>query len=470
MKPKQSMGVCPLPPPVEAPLQLNNGREAIAVEFTDERLSAHAGSAGFWSWLRGTGVIAELERLLPHPQPVSNNHLTPLTKALGFIHGLLCGAEKLTQMAYLRHDPVAPELLGVPRLPSQSSLSRFLQGFEGAGANLRCFRPLWQWAMRQLPSRREGYSLDLDSTRLLHEDGRQEGVRAGYTRVGVKPCLHPLLAVLEEAKLVVQFWLRPGNCACANNAVSFVLDLLGNLPAHIRLRVVRADSGFCWEELLALWERQGLPYIVSARLTTRIQSLIRRDTVWMPTPVTGTEVAEVLHQEPGWRCPRRLILVRHRVAEKGRAGGRKLIDVPGYLFQALVTSLPDRVVPLDVWRDYNQRAGCESVIKELDQHYALPKLIVRSFWGTEAALCLAVLSYNLVVLFQRKLGWLDKVSLGSLRFRLFITAGKLVQPQGRKTLRLAVPPGERDWWRRVWEKLHCPFPNCHAVENQPAYA
>ena len=71
-------------------------------------------------------------------------------------------------MAYLRHDPVAPELLGVPRLPSQSTLSRFLQGFGGAGANLRCFRPLWQWAMRQLPSRREGYSLDLDSTRLLY--------------------------------------------------------------------------------------------------------------------------------------------------------------------------------------------------------------------------------------------------------------------------------------------------------------
>ena len=61
-------------------------------------------------------------------------------------------------------------------------------------------------------------------------------------------------------------------------------------------------------------------------------------------------------------------------------------------------------------------------------------------------------------------------ALGSLRFRLFVTAGKLVQPQGRKTLPLAVPPGERDWWRRVSEKLHCPFPNCHAVENRPACA
>jgi len=42
MKAKQSKGTRPLPPPVEAALELNNGVEAIAVDFTDERLSAHA--------------------------------------------------------------------------------------------------------------------------------------------------------------------------------------------------------------------------------------------------------------------------------------------------------------------------------------------------------------------------------------------------------------------------------------------
>jgi hypothetical protein len=30
---------------------------------------------------------------------------------------------------------------------------------------------------------------------LLHEDGQQEGVAVGYTKGGLKPCLHPLLAV-----------------------------------------------------------------------------------------------------------------------------------------------------------------------------------------------------------------------------------------------------------------------------------
>ncbi len=129
-----------------------------------------------------------------------------------------------------------------------------MRGFDSAAANLRCFRPLWRWCVHRLPSRKEGYTLDLDSTRLLHEDGQQQGVAVGYTKRGLKPCLHPLLAVLAEVRLVAQFWLRSGNATCGNNAAAFFQELWANLPGHIRLRGVRADSGFCLPELLALWE------------------------------------------------------------------------------------------------------------------------------------------------------------------------------------------------------------------------
>ena len=35
--------------------------------------------------------------------------------------------------------------------------------------NAKRFRVLWIWTMKRLPSRREGYTLDLDSTGLLYE-------------------------------------------------------------------------------------------------------------------------------------------------------------------------------------------------------------------------------------------------------------------------------------------------------------
>jgi len=470
MKTYQSKDDSPHHQTVAEAFEFKSAGKSIAVEFTDQKLSAHAGSAVFWAWLHGAGWKAELAEHLPHRVAVSNNHLSAVDKTLAFTHGLICEARKLTHVAYFRRDPMVPELLGIRRVASQSSLSRFFAGFTSAGANLRCFRPLWRWCVERLPSRPEGYTLDLDSTRLLHEDGHQEGVKTGYTRQGLKPCLHPLLAVLSEARLVVQLWLRSGNALCGNNVVAFFLDLWDQRPRHVRLRAVRADSGFCVPELLLLWEQLKLPYIVVGKLTAPIQSLIRSDLVWTATELTGTDVAELEYQSMGWPSPRRLILIRHRQADRPEAGGKKLFEVPGYLFQALVTSLPTTVSPLAVWRDYNGRSDCENVIKELQQGFALPTLCLRSFWATEAALSLATLAYNLTVLFQRALGWQTKVRIQSLRFWLFITPGIIAHPAGKTTIKLAVPPRERDWWSRLWEKILSPFPNCNAVENRPAIA
>ncbi len=167
----------------------------------------------------------------------------------------------------------------------------------------------------------------------------------GYTRLGIKPCLHPLLAVLAEAKLVAGFWLRAGNSSCASNVVAFTLDLLSYLPAFIRLRVVRADAGFCLLAWLDLLEQQGLRYIVVARWLRPLKRLLRQDLIWTPSEVPGTDVAEMWHQEINWPGPRRLILLRHRVAEKARPGGTVLVECPGYLHQALVTNLPESVLP-----------------------------------------------------------------------------------------------------------------------------
>src|SRR4030095_385373 len=131
---------------------------------------------------------------------------------------------------------------------------------------------------------------DVAPTRLLHEDGHQEGVAVGYTKRGLKPCLNPLLAVLSEVRVVAQFWLRSGNAPCGSNSTAFFLDLWENLPSHIRLRGVRADSGFCRPKLLNLGEKLKLPYVVVAQLSQPLQRLLRGDLRWKLTEIEGTEV------------------------------------------------------------------------------------------------------------------------------------------------------------------------------------
>ena len=123
--------------------------------------------------------------------------------------------------------------------------------------------------------------------------------------------------------------------------------------------------------------------------------------------------------------------------------------------------------PIAVWRDYNGRAGCEGVIKQLDMDFALDKLCLKKFFATEAAMSLAAMAYNLCVLFQRHLGWMDRVTAATLRFRLFTTGGVISNTAGRTTIRLAVPPEQRAWWRSLYEKLLGVIPNCNAIPSCP---
>lgn len=205
MKTLQSPGATPLHQTVAEGFEFKAGGKSIAVKFTEQQLSAHAGSSVFWAWLHGRDWGRMLAEHLPHPPARSNNHLTAVDKALAFTHGLLCEARKLTHVAYFRRDPVVPEMLGIRRVASQSSLSRFFAGFSSAGTNLRCFRPLWRWCVERLPSRQEGYTLDLDSTRLLHEDGHQEGVKVGYALEDA------IEAKMEKKGVCIQTASRTGN-------------------------------------------------------------------------------------------------------------------------------------------------------------------------------------------------------------------------------------------------------------------
>lgn len=451
-------------------IKLSTTEEAIQIGFTDQRVSPRAGLAAFAGFLHWHKVSALLAKWLPH-RPTSNNASDPSDTALGFIVGILAGACKLVQVATLRSDQALAKLLRVERLPSQSTLTRFFQVFDGAAVNLRTLDPLWRWCLERLSSRADGYTLDLDSTQLLHEDHHHaEGIHTGHTPLGTKRCWNPLLGFLAEAKLVCGFWLRPGNTVSFNNVIGFTLALLERLPRYVRIGLVRADSGFFFEAWLQLLEEKALKYIVVGKLYHPVRSLIRRQQQWQSTEVEGTEVCDLMHQQWSWRTARRVILVRHRVADKKRPGGKMLIDLPAYRFQVLVTNLGSQVAPIEVWRRYNGRAGSENVIKELDAHFALPQLCLKKFWSSEAALSLGIFSYNLCVLFQRHLGWKDRLSANTLRFRLFTTAGILSRTGGVDTLRLAVPVLERSWWRRLFEKLISPFPNCNSVEPWPTRA
>jgi len=442
---------------VQLPIDTKDHSASIRISFTDQRLTAHGGMIVWSHFLQQKKFRDQLRQALPH-QPTSPNAYDPTDVALGYMGGILAGADKLSRVAWLQSDAAVAEVLGVEAIASQSTFSRFFGAFSQSACNV--LQGLHRRSMDSLPSWREGYTLDLDSWSLLHEDGHQEGVKVGYTRQGLKPCQRPLIAALAEAKMVAGYWLRRGDSACVNGAAEFLRQTVQGLPSHIRVGLLRGDAGFGHASVQEAAEALGLKFILVARLAQDVKSLCRHDdTHWQPTEVAGIEVQEVEAEAPG----RRLIIIRQRIAERPQAGGKTLLDVPGYRFQALVTNLPRSVSALEVWRRYNGRADVENRIKELGDQFGIKRLCVDNFWGTEAMHHLAIAAYNLCVLLQRRLGQLKKCELNTLRWRLFARAAVWSRSQGKPTLKLAVRGQEnRNWWRERLSKLTA-LPNCNAV-------
>jgi hypothetical protein len=350
------------------------GPQSMRISFTDQRLTAHGGMVVWSQFLHQSAFRTPLRGVLPHA-PTSHHAYDPGDPALGFLGGILAGADKLTRVAHLRQDPAIAEVLGIEAVPSQSTFSRFFGEFTHRSSE--ALTQLHRWAVRRLPSERDGYTLDLDSWALLHEDGHQEGVRVGYTKQGLKPCHRPLVATLAEAGLVANFWLRRGDAACVDNAAEFLQSTLAGLPAQVRVSLVRADGGFCSRRFLERIRAQGLRFIVAMPLRSPVQRLCRHDDAqWTDPEMAGLQGQEVSGERPG----ERILVRRQRIIARPEAGGKTLFDLPGYRFQALITNLPSGAADaVTVWRRYHGRADIENRIKDGEGSSATPFMEIEKF-------------------------------------------------------------------------------------------
>lgn len=380
MKPNQVPGPRQAAPQtVRLQIDTKDAAPAIRIGFTDQRLTAHGGLIVWSHFLRQKYFRRQLREVLPH-DPTSPNAYAPTDVALGYVGGIIGGADKLSRVARLQRDAAVAEVLGLEAVASQSTLSRFFGVF--TQRTCQTLGGLHARAHYSRPSQRAGYTLDMDSWALLHEDGHQAGVAVGCTRRGLKPCHRPLLAGLAEAKLIANYWLRAGNTACVNGVAEFLRQTVPGLPKHIRIGLVRGDSGFGDASVQGACEALGLKFIFAAKLTQQVQSLCRHDeAAWQATEVPGLAVQEVGWEHPG----RRLIVIRQRVQERPQAGGKTLLELAGYRFQALVSNLPGSVDALTVWRRYNGRADLENRIKELGEQFGLKRLGVQKLLGHRGA-------------------------------------------------------------------------------------
>ena len=403
------------------------GGGKIKICDTVRAVTPFGGLAVFIEFLGRIGLVEQLASRNPY-QPKSPKHYHPGQNPVWFHFERHSRGPAFCPYHQLRADRALHALLGMKRFPSDDTILNYFRRFSQAEVE-RFWRPLWRWLISRLPQVEKGFSLDLDSTIFSRHGTQQQGAARGYNpRRPGRLSHHPLLAVLAEANFVLHSWLRSGNAGASQGAVQFLSEALNLLADQHRIRCVRADSGFYADQFLSFLEERALPYIVVARLTTYLKSRLYQITEWQAID-TSYCVTEFDFKLWNWKTQRRFVVVREEVLTNKAAVGRKLLDLPGYVFRVFVTNRHD--CPLEIWRDYNGRATVECRIDELKNELAADHFCLRSFFATESAFLAVLFGFNLLSEFQRAVDPTLKTykQPATLRFEVF-TCGAILGRSG----------------------------------------
>src|SRR5487761_1804684 len=416
----------------------------------DHKGLTHFGGIYFFrEFLRVLQFRNFLARQLTYPRRNRRYSLSQMVLAL--VYPLVLGLDRLETASFLRSNGTFQYLTGLPSFPDPQTLRRFL---------LHAPDSFWEQMHRvndrllqnfiHLPEHRSRLIFDLDSS-VVTVFGSQAHAEVGSNpRYRGKRSYNPRVCIEANSSYLWDTELRPGNAGTWDGSVELMATCFLNVPRDIRELRERADAGFGFHPGLEILEARTTQYAVVARLTQAFKRLLpglRYESVnrqW--------EMAEFEYRPHGWPQARRFVVARRFIPDEEPQS--TLFTLGRYVYRAWVTNM--NLTPSGVWHYYDGRAGMEPRICELREDYALRKIPPGSFAANALYLEIVRLAYNLVTAFQRSClqeSW-QNLTLGKLRYKLFLLPGELTRPQNRPVLRLRELPLLQDLANGILRKAH----------------
>jgi hypothetical protein len=419
----------------------------LPIEYSDKPVTPFGGMSLLKRLVDQTGIKDYL-RSLGLPAPGSNRGYAPEDIVTSFWLGIWTGASRYIHCDWVRYDKVLQEIFCLGQMPSQSTYSRFFNKFSQA-RNTEVFPGLQHWFMEKLGT--GSITVDFDST-VITRYGGQEGSAAGYNpNKRGRNSHHPLMAFISQTRMVANAWLRPGNTVASSNCVDFMRETFGICLAGKNVGLVRGDSGFYTKEILDYLEEGKKNYVIAVKMYPNLKTEILGDSRDWITLAKGIELSEMTFSHTNGK-PRRYIIVKKKVEDRPKAGGKMLFEVPGYRYSCYVTNME---LPLDqIWNIYNTRADCENRIKELKQDFGLENFCLKGFWATEASFRFMMVAYNLISLFRHfALNEHNRATHGTLKSYCFALGAWTASHAGKKVLKIALPVKKRPWLDGLFAKI-----------------
>ena len=369
------------------------------ISYTSKEVTPWGGMVFLKQMLQKIGFKEVVENNPDLPQSGSNRGYKTTTIIEGFITSIWCGANRFLHTEVTRQDRALGKIFNWSTAPGQDTYKRFFGKFNQA-TNQKVSDYFYSWIFDNFKF--DNFTLDIDSS-VMTRYGQQEGAKKGYNPAKKgRPSHHPLIAFIDDVKLVANMWLRSGNTSSANNFLAFLDDTLSKLK-NKTVSLIRLDSGFFQTDILDYLEFKSMDYIIAAKFTHPIQKVIHASNNWIVLD-TGIEICEQIYQSDSWNKPRRMVIVRQKIKDRPQAPGKQLSlfsdeeIYKNYRYSAYVTNM--KFAPTEIWRLYRGRANAENRIKELKYDFGFDSFNLKDFFATEAALTFAMIAYNLMALFR----------------------------------------------------------------------
>ncbi len=423
----------------------------LKLAFTDKEITPWSGMVFMKKLLDQTGILT---KLIACDLPVqgSNRGYNPIQLITSFMVSVWCGANRFEHLEVSRFDEVLRRIFGYKRMAGHKAYQRYFRKFTIA-INQKVFSKISQWFFSQI--KLDNYTLDVDST-VMTRYGTQQGAKKGYNpKKRGRNSHHPLMAFVDECKMVVNFWLRSGDAYTTNNFLSFLEDTFERMAGKC-ISLLRADSGFYGKEVFEYLESKKTKYIIVARHYSTIQRKVAGIENWWNID-DGLQIAETTYQSDTWEQPRRLIVVRQHIQKRPKATGKqlKLFKEEGiyrnYRYSCYMTNL--EFSPQVVWNMYKGRADCENRIKELKSDFGFDNFNMQDFAASEAALNFVIIAYNIMSLFKQAVLKSDKLHhLKTLRYKIFAIGGYITKSGNQRILNLSLSMKRRKWIEGIWNE------------------
>jgi len=353
------------------------------------------------------------------------------------IYGLALGYEDLNDHEQLRHDPLLAVLSGKREIDEPLAGKSTLNRLELPGGAKRYhkidYEPekidalLCALFVESHAAPPEEVVLDLDATDIPLYGHQPERFFHGYYD---SYCYLPLYLFCGDQLLCAR--LRPANRDAAKGALDEVKRIVAQLRAswpEVKI-VLRADSGFCRDELMAWCEQNKADYLLGLARNSRLQKIVGKQMHEAKMEHEKTEKAARVFAEFDYKT------------KKSWAQERRVVAKCEYLNKGenprfVVTSLaPDRWPPQELYEKlYCARGEMENRIKEQMSLFAY-RLSTEEMKGNQLRLYLSALAYTLVEALRRLAlkgtEW-AQAQVETIRLKLF-KIGAVVKISARRVL------------------------------------